>query len=219
MKALRVTAHLTQGYSAADAWSPAIEGILAFWAMREQLGEEEFALGMTGHRALIEADLPLAREEHGGLWWWRASSPIAAPVEQFERHVHRRFDDQYERYIRDGVKRVETSAGPFKTYRNRRLVTLTPSVTWHVVGEWGGVERLLRRCSFIGHGVGHGWGEVREWEVTEDGDEDLARFHRPLPEAFAREHGREGMRMRWGIRPPGRAPEHQALCVMPGGTP
>lgn len=107
----------------------------------------------------------------------------------------------------------------FPSRLHRRLVALTPSVTWHVVGEWGGVERLLRRCSFIGHGVGHGWGEVREWEVTEDGDEDLARFHRPLPEAFAREHGREGMRMRWGIRPPGRAPEHQALCVMPGGTP
>lgn len=216
MNALRIVARLSQGYSANDAWSPAIEGILAYWALREELGEEEFALGMSGQRHFVEAtNLPLGREEHGGTWWWQASAPIAARDIRFERHIHRRFDDNYERYIREGVRRVETSAGPFKAYRNRRLVTLAPEVTWHAIGEAGEVRRLLARCTFIGHGVGHGWGEVTAWEVTEDGDEALARFHRPLPEPFAREHGIDGVPMRWGIRPPGRAAEHQLLCVMP----
>ena len=39
MKPLRIVARLSQGYSAADVWSPALEGILAYWALREQRGE------------------------------------------------------------------------------------------------------------------------------------------------------------------------------------
>lgn len=216
MKPLTVTAHLLQGYAAADPWSPSIEGILAYWALREQLGEEEFALGVNGHREQIDPALPLGREEFGDTWWWQCSAPMPARVEErFERHIHRRFDDRHERYIRQGVGRVETAAGPYKAFRHRHLVQLTPSVTWHVIGDPDEIRRLLRRCVFIGQGSTHGWGEVREWEIRDDGDADLARFHRPLPVMFALAHGRDGMRMRWGIRPPGRVPEHQVECVMP----
>lgn len=218
MRPLTVTAHLLQGYVAADPWSPALDGILAYWALREQLGEEEFALGMTGQRALTEAELPLAVEtDADDRWWYQCSAPVAlGEAQQFARHVHRRFDDQHERYLRDGVKRVETAAGPYKNYRNRSLVRLARAVRWHAVGDAAAIERLLRRCAFVGAGSTHGWGEVARWEVTPDaGGERMARFWRPLPSGFAAAHGVEGLEMRWGIRPPGRAPEHQALCVMP----
>src|SRR5690606_41719173 len=54
---LTVTAHLATAYSSVDSWSPSLDGILAYWWLREQLGDEEFALGMSGHR-------PLRSEEH-----------------------------------------------------------------------------------------------------------------------------------------------------------
>jgi hypothetical protein len=56
---------------------------------------------------------------------------------------------------------------------------------------------------------------VREWTVMDDGDENTALFHRPLPVDYARRVGVSGPVMRWGIRPPARIPENQAECVMP----
>lgn len=215
MKPLRVRANLLHGYSATDQWSPALDAILAYWALRDRLGEEEFALGTSGHRELVDADLPLERVTWGDDWWWACSSPVAETVQVFERHIHRRFDDQYERYMPEGVRRVETAAGPYKAYRNRHLVRLAPWIEWHVVGDRQEIERLLRRCVFVGSGLAKGWGEVASWDVTEDGDEQAAHLQRPLPRDYARANGVGGMVMRWGLRPPGRLPEHQRECVMP----
>lgn len=212
---IRITAHLAQGYSAADRWSPAIDGILAYWKARELFGPEEFALHASGQGALSTIGLELASEEHGGLWWWQASAPVIREAEVFARHYHRRFDE-HAAYgvLPETTRKVETAAGPYKAYRNQRLVRLVPELTWHVVGDIVEVQRLLERCAYIGHGIARGWGEVTRWEFA-PGDENVARFHRPLPRAFAAEHGIDGMLMDWGIRPPGRAKAHQELCVMP----
>lgn len=218
MSALRVVAHLAQGYVSSDPWSPALDGILAYWRLRELLGEEEFALGATGHRELVICeDLPLEREEWCGRWWWRCSSPIVtADARRFERHYHRRFDDaQASRFLPEGTRRIETAAGPYKQYRHRAEVALAPCLEWHVLGEREGVERLLRRCVFIGSGISRGYGEVRRWEIAEDGDPWLARFWRPLPAGFAAGHGISGLERDWGIVPPGRLPQHRMRCVMP----
>ena len=213
---LVVTAYLATAYSAADAWSPSLDGILAYWWLREHLGEEEFALGTTGHRPLVEPDLPLGREEHEGLWWWQASAPIVPVVRRAVRHVHRRFDDGIGlRFLPEGTRKVLTSAGPYKSYRHPRTLHVAPYVRWHCIGEAEEIRRLLRRCTHIGFGHTRGFGQVARWEVTPGGDPARARFHRPLPVAFAGAHGITGMEMVWGIRPPGRAPEHQVLCVMP----
>src|SRR5690606_581961 len=50
MQPLVVTAYLANAFASPDPWSPALEGILAYWWLRETLGEEEFALGMSGQR-------------------------------------------------------------------------------------------------------------------------------------------------------------------------
>lgn len=218
MDALRVTAELYQGFVAADPWSPSLDGILAALVLREQLGEEEYALGMTGARALVEPGLPLERVAHGDDWWWACSSPIVGDAIAFERWFHRRFDaaHAYDR-VEERTKRVLVAGGAYKNYRNRDLVTAPRDglVTWHAIGDGAEVERLLRRCTSIGRGGARGNGAVKSWAVTADGDPELARRHRPLPLEYALGVGATGPVQQWGIRPPGRAPEHQRQCVMP----
>lgn len=216
---LIVTAELANGYASADPWSPGLDGILAYWALREQLGEEEFALGMTGHRSLVEPDLPLARDGDDARWWWVCSSPEAVGVAaRFVRWEHRRFDlDAATRHVEERVRSVLVGGGPYKNYRNRRLGVVCRALTWRCVGEAREIERLLRRCDNIGAGHTHGWGVVRRWRVEPGAAEDgeRARNDRPLPVEIAAARGVFGPQWEWGIRPPGRAPEHRALCVMP----
>ena len=213
---LIITAHMGNAYSAADPWSPSIDGILAYWALREQHGEEWLALGMAGHREIVEAELPLARDEHGDWWWWQCSSPLVEVERRFVQFHHRRFDDlAAATYLPERTKKILTAGGPYKTSRTGKTRHLTHEIVWHVVGDAAEIERLLRRCHSIGFGHSRGYGQVRGWMVAADGDADIARFHRPLPEGFASQHGIVGSVMRWGIRPPGRHPAFQAMCVMP----
>lgn len=216
---LIVRAELANGYLATDPWSPSLDGILAYWALRAMLGEEEFALGMTGHRPLVEPALPLAREEWGGDWWWVCSSPEPERAAgRFERWEHRRFDlAPAVDYAEERVRSVLVKGGPYKVYRNRRTGLACRALIWRCVGDRDGVMDLLARCGNVGGGHAHGWGVVRRWTVeagtAEDGER--ARFERPLPAGFAVEHRVEGMVLDWGIRPPGRAPELRRRCVMP----
>lgn len=216
MTPLLVTAHLHTAYTASDPWSPALDGILAYWQVRQQLGEEEFALGTSGHRPLITPELPLRREEDGdGNWWWCASSPQGQVVREFARHTHRRFDDQHERFLPAKTGKVLTAGGAYKIYRNRDTMRVVPAVRWHCIGDADAIRALLAGVTNIGRGSTHGNGLVTHWTVEEGGDAEKARFGRPLPVAFAEAHGITGPRMVWGIRPPGRAPEHRTLCVIP----
>lgn len=216
MTPLIVTAELATAYSTNDRYSPSLDGILAYWQLREQLGEEEFALGATGHRPLIEPDLPLAKEHWDDLWWYQASAPLVNVVETFDRHVHRRFDDQPgARFLPAKTKTIETKSGPYKIYRLQHEMRVAPSMAWHVVGDEQEIRRLLRQCHTIGFGHTKGYGEVVGWRFEPAPDDSVARFYRPLPVAFARAHDISGMPRRWGIRPPGRIPAHQTLCVMP----
>jgi hypothetical protein len=212
-----VVAELQQGFVASEPWSPALDGILAYWQVREMLGDDAFALGATGHVPLVTPDLPLERVAYGDDWWWACSSPISGEAIRFERWYHRRFDLAMAIDHLPGTKRVLVTAGAYKSYRNRDLVTVPRdrTVTWHCIGDRAAIERLLRRCGSIGRGGGRGNGVVRSWTVTPDGDPDVARRHRPLPLDYALSIEATGMTMPWGIRPPGRAPELQRLCVMP----
>ncbi len=213
---LIVTAETPAGYVASDPWSPALDSILAYAVLREQLGWETFALGSTGCGALVEAALPLGREEHAGLWWWQCSMPLAETVLSHRVYQHRRADFlTFPERLAPGMRRIETKAGPFKQYRIPHTVRLAPRVQWHVIGDRADIERLLRRIPAIGARRGSGLGAVTRWTVAPGGDAATARLLRPLPEAFAREHGRDGLRIWWGIRPPGWAPEHKTTCLNP----
>jgi CRISPR type IV-associated protein Csf3 len=234
----RVTMHLAQGYSAADPWSPTLDGILAEQVLRERLGEEAFALGSAGTGELTmlgPGDLPLATDTHGEHWWWCASSPIIDDRGRFSRWLHRRFDDaEAAERVAEKVRAVNEKSGPYRAYRVRREVILTPTLTWHAIGDPDEARRLLSTVTHVGYGRAKGYGQIKDGadelpmiEVTPDGArEDLARTYRPLPLPAAQARGLNVVRlgggvsrvpMRWGIRPPARLPEHQALCAMPVG--
>lgn len=217
MTPIAITAHLYSGFVASDPWSPAIDGILAYWYMREQLGAEQFSINQ-GHDYQMEPveGLPLKRVEHGDWWWYAASSPIYTAQAEVRRYLHRRFDQaRAERYLPDGARKIQTQAGAYKNARMSAQHCVTDRVSWHVIGERAEIERLLSRCAHIGGRVGAGFGRVRGWDVTEDGDAELARAHRPLPVDYALAHGIEGDVMDWGLRPPGRLRCNTTLCVMP----
>lgn len=215
LEPLVVTAHLPHGFVATDPWSPAIDAILAYWALYAQLGEEALALNLPGTPAFVEAELPLGREVWGDLWWWQCSAPLydqAAPLHV--THYHRRFDAQAAE-TRTTAGRVEVRGGPYKALRQQTQTRLAPQIAWHCIGDAEEIRRLLRRCDAVGALRGQGYGVVTRWTVEPGGEEALARFQRPLPVDFATERGISGSVLRWGIRPPGWLPQHKTLCVLP----
>lgn len=205
MEPLIVTAHLRNGFSAAEPWSPALDGILGYWLLREKLGPDEFFV-QAARPDLREPlpRLPLEVQESGyGEWWYAASIPLYEAQREFIQYYHRRFDAHLaERYMVPTKGRVNTKAGPYKAFRLYERVRLTDRVQWHVVGDAGEIRRLLARCTNIGSKASQGRGRVASWEVSAGGDSEKARYLRPLPAEFAEAMGIRGFRIRWGLRPP-----------------
>lgn len=214
MKPLNITAHLYNGFVASDAWSPTLDGILAYWQLR--LADSDGFLTHQGRSDLMEPvdGLPLEKISDGGLWWWACSAPIYECAQQQRAYFHRRFDDQHERFLPEGTKSVLTAAGPYKCYRKSVMLRVTSAVSWQCVGDADRIQALLDHCHHIGGKSSQGYGRVKRWQM-EPGDERLARLHRPLPVAYAQQQGIDGPVMRWGLRPPGRIAANQAECVMP----
>lgn len=216
MQPIRITAHLLNGFTSSDPWSPSIDGILGYWMMYEAKGDD-FALSASNTAAMRPVEgLPLQRIEHGGLWWYACSSPIYSIASSARRYMHRRFDDAHERQLDLQGKsgKVLVAAGPYKNARIPFLLRITRQVEWHVIGDLGEIKRLLSRCPHIGGRYGSGFGRVSGWSFS-DGDSEKAMHHRPLPVAYAEAHDIIGDEMYWGIRPPARLRENSALCIMP----
>lgn len=217
MQALIVTARLRSGFAASDPWSPTLDGILAYWTMRERLGEEEFAL-QSARRDLMGPveGLPLGVERHGDWWWYQCSAPCYEQKALVRRHYHRRFDAQHaERYLAAQKGRIQVKAGPYKSSRLAAQVRIAAEVRWHVIGDGEAIERLLGRCRQIGGHLGRGYGAVREWRVEPGGDEVMARAHRALPVDYAAANHIDGERLLWGLRPPTWLPCNLTECVLP----
>ena len=218
MTPIAITAELYNGFVSADPWSPAIDGILAYWLMRERLGAEEFSISQGhSHRMTPVEGLPLEVMRHGDLWWYAASSPRYGSAATVRKHIHRRFDQSAAEKYLPAIRKVQTSAGAYKNARISLMHRITNQVTWHVIGDGPEIERLLRTCAHIGGKVSAGFGRVRRWSYAE-GDADLARFSRPLPADYASKHDIHGPVMEWGLRPPVRLAANIAACVMPFGA-
>ena len=215
MEPLLVTAHLRNGFAASDPWSPALDGILGYWLMRERLGAEEFFV-QCARPDLREpcAQLPLAATEHANHWWYHCSMPLYETQREFLHYFHRRFDARAaERYMVPPRGRTNTKAGPYKAFRLYQRVRVVSCVQWHVIGDAHEIRRLLRRCTNIGAKSSHGRGRVDRWDVDAGGDAHKAQHLRPLPVEYADSLGIDGYRIDWGIRPPVR--DHVTDCIIP----
>lgn len=214
MEPIKITAHLRNGFAAADEWSPSLDGILAYWKL--YLADPEQFNITQGRSDLMEPvdGLPLEKITDGELWWWACSFPMYEVHHVQRNYFHRRFDDQHERFMPEGTRKVMTAAGPLKNYRKTVVFRLAPKIEWHCVGDGDAIMSLLSHCHHVGAKPSQGYGAVIQWEMSE-GDERIALFHRPLPVEYAKRCGISGPVMEWGIRPPARIPANIALCVMP----
>lgn len=221
MQPLIITAHLMTGFASSDPWSPAIDGILAYQFMREKLGAEEFALNQHRNDKLQPVDgLPLAVEQWQSWWWYQCSSPIYRAHADVTRYLHRRFDaGAAERYWGNQGKsgKVLVAGGPYKNVRMPIIQHVTPAVHWSAVGDKAEVERLLSKVTHIGGRCGAGYGRIREWSVTDGGEQVkvLACGHRPLPVDHEKASVLCGPIIPWGVRPPVRHDGNITLCAMP----
>lgn len=217
MQPLCVTLPLRTAVELKDPWSPSLDGILGYWWAWEQFGDDMAALSPWREKVPVDLSNVLAAEDwEDGLPWWQCSSPIVPVVQRFTSHSHRRFDEaQAYDALPATVKRVLTAGGPYKDMRHTHTMTLAPYIQWHCIGDPVEIRRLMRNVSFVAAGHTRGRGETLPDQLTiTDGDAHLARFHRPLPVAFAEAHGIEGSVQLWDPRPTG-WPRARERCVMP----
>ncbi len=218
MEPLKIIVELNNSFISNDPWSPSIDGILGYWKLLEELGEEQFFLQASNSESLLTiGNLPIEKEIWGDLWWYQCSSPEYKTRAEFLRYYHRRFDQfEAEKYMQKQRGRVQTKAGAYKNFRAPRRTIVTPSVSWDVVGEKKEIEYLLKRCHGIGAKTGAGNGQVMQWTVSEIDNSDTARFRRPIPVDYAKENNIPDANIfHWGFRPAVRIPENQMLCAMP----
>lgn len=219
---LQVTAELANGFVAADPWSPALDGVMVWARLYEELGEALYDL--DPHRdGLREVPLPLLRVGEGVDWYYACSSPFHASVEHVS-FFHRRFDDHLERLLTPGKRaKINTASGRYKSYRLPAVQRVTPRVMWFAVGAEAGVRRLLEGITHLGKKRNHGHGQVLRWTVraadtaAEAADwREHALRRRPRPVSACQPEP-DDLVMDWGIRPPIWFPENRRRCVMPWG--
>lgn len=214
---LKITAVLEIGFSAGDAWSPALDSIIAYYHLQENLGNAEFRLQQSQNMQTTVADLPLLKVEHDGLWWYTCSFPRYDKKHEIQRTFYKRFNVDLCALIDKKVKTIELTKNQFKNYSLAFKEIITDKVEWHVVGNKEKISALLSQCQQIGSHRGKGMGLVKKWLIEESDatSEQLALFSRALPIAYAEENTINGVKMWRGFRPCFRIEENQTLCVMP----
>jgi CRISPR type IV-associated protein Csf3 len=205
---LTVTAYTPAGFAAGDPWSPALDGIIGYAFEREVLGAD---FGTNLDLKPVDG-LPLAIVRHDGLWWYEVGFPeTSTPLQQRDKHFHRRFNSVDAETWFDGRK-VETAMGPHKNLRKPHLVTTCASVSWKCIGDAAEILRLASQISNVGSGHSRGLGAIARWEVTDGFDGSIRRA---VPVAYAEEHGLKGSRAMHAIRPPKHILENQVMCILP----
>ena len=208
-----VTARLATGYVAADPWSPALDGILA-WAIMRRDHPEMLDVGVLDGDPM-EVDVPLERLGDGEDWYYACSMPLAPGAVEHVTWYHKRFDDQHERYLDAGKRRkINAKSGRYKSYRLPRIERVCREVHWHAVGDQAAVFELLALVRHIGKLRAQGMGRVMGWDVVPGGADDarLARELRPIP---VDDPDGECLVMPWGLRPPGWWVGNHRWCRMP----
>ena len=214
MKPLLVTAHLSHGFSAADRWSPALDGILAYHHLRLKMGVDAFNMSLSNNEQTTVDDLPVEKVEHNGVWWYACSSPMFDGQGEKIRTFYKKFNIDKSTMIKQKSKMIELTKGALKNYSLTFREISTKKVQWHIVGDKEKIEALLVNCKQIGAQRGKGMGYVTKWTIGE-GDELTARLSRPIPAAAAKHYGMTGI-MAWrGFRPSVRITANQCVCVIP----
>lgn len=161
---LTITAHL---HTPAIIKDPVLfDGVLV-GGLGARLGSQEEG-GWVDPQTVYAYPLPLAPVSDQGGWWYAASQATPSGPERVH-HAHRRMPA--EDYLRwTSAKITNFASGPDKNLRVRlhyRPAML--SIRWTCIGDPDEIKKILSWVSGIGNRVGHGFGQVARWEVTEGG--------------------------------------------------
>ncbi len=218
MKPLLIKANLERGFSANDAWSPAIDGIIAYFQLRERMGDQAFHLSSALNEQSIVDDLPLKKVFHADKWWWACSSPEYDLKHEIVRAFYKKFNIDTSLIIKQKAKSIDLTKGQFKNYSTFFREIITKQVSWHVIGDEDEIKRILSMCRQIGAQRGKGMGVVESWSVTDSSDVRKAMFNRPIPVDAAEHNNVIGIKAWRGFRPSVRIAENQALCILPSAV-
>jgi len=219
---LRVTAYLRSNICGNDPFFP-LDGILQTKALWDEYGEGFRSLPDPKMRLVYPSDdsMPvLKRHADSPYWYYACSFAIYETQAEEVQYWHKRFRDQYADLVDFGKRsaKVNLASGPYRGYRMPLRTFVVAEMTWYLVGDLAGVERLLQRARAIGKKRAYGNGEVLKWEV-ETTDQDLSEqaegvWTRAVPAILLKNHLLD---MTYhAYRPPYWHAENMALCVMPG---
>jgi CRISPR type IV-associated protein Csf3 len=213
---LKITAQL-QTAVIGDVFLP-IDGILYYQAHREAFGAQEVTFsGSSDKRYEISSEaLPLARcEEHGPYWYYAASfAQWPTALAEGSDHWNKRFDAGLSDMVDFGKRkaRVDVASGPYKAYHMPVFYRHALEISWYVLGERRGVERLLSCCTHIGKKMAQGWGSVLAWNVAPHHADwsvrgENGKVMRAIPDASG---------ILTGFRPSYWLAKNQTVCLLPG---
>lgn len=212
MKPLKVTAHLQQGFSVSNPWSPALDGILAYWHLIGKMGLAQFNNGIANQEQTTVDDMPISKNETGE-WYYHCSFPIFTAHRSIITKHHKRFNHDQSKYIKIKSKQLQLTKGIHKNWTWNKELVITDKVEWHIIADKKWLEKMLDNVTNIGGNRKVGSGRVLEWEVVV-GDENIAKDFRAIPVANL-EQKKEGGIIEWGIRPSTRLPKNRFECFMP----
>lgn len=177
-----------------------LDGILSYARLKRAIGDDIYNLPESPDP--IEIALPLSQKDEVYLC---SKARLYRQVVQPNRW-RKRFDStKAEKYMEP--KKVDTARGIHKNYDMPISVTVTPKISWIVVGDKKEIGLLLKEITHIGKKGSQGYGIVKKWSV-ELTDEKGER-HFPVEEI------KEGDVAEFAAyKPPYWLPQNVKLCVI-----
>lgn len=191
---LSITAHLSEPIA---GWREdiGIDGPLSFAAMLEFIDEHGNVLPPKNQKWALDFEIPIAKwaiplpngisadprllTQDGQVWGWCVSDPQYE--EAFPQVVDVRRKPAIEEMSRwSRANRHHIGFGPHKARNVPHNAAFVRSITWYVLGEQEGIERLLKRVKALGRLSRAGNGRVMKW-VVEPCDDQNAWKQRCFP--------------------------------------
>ena len=226
MEPLKVVAHLGSNLVAFDDYSPSLDGILEYQILdlAGRIVPNPTDKDVEENRPLVWEEMPIARGEIAGDWYWQCSSPCYLYYRESTTHFAKRWTPGTDTPSPDWGKRkpkFNTTQGAEKSFRLPLFVRTAPVITWYVVGDRSYLQSLLNGVTGIGKKRSFGNGLVHRWEVLEHGEDwHLWRQNelmRPIPVSWVDRPTSFAIR-RWAFRPPGHLISNATQCAMPVTT-
>ena len=228
MQPLKITAYMGSAIACYDSYSPSLDSLIE-WLILDKLNitsPNPTPEQVESTRYVVDREMPIAKGELMGEWYWQVSSPCYCIVSEYTDRYRKRWQPGIDSPPPVWGKRKakwSTSEGAEKNYDLPLYCRNTPAISWYAVGDEGAIASLLQTCTHIQKKRSYGNGQVSQWDVEPIKDDwHLWRDNklmRPMPYRLLYSDPRilqsEPVMMNWGWRPPAWLPSNKEVCVMP----